>query len=164
MAKIVGILAILLVAFSIVLLLTGCSQKKVASSAETMASTASSVPDDFELVIGMMGMQAGRMQGYTVNANGIVISWEGKYEGENVRKEVQLTEEQLNTLWAEVEESRFFEQPAGGKGVSSHFVRVMAEGESKRITWNNPPGTQSVAGPVQQLYLDCSNLIEAVLE
>ena len=121
-------------------------------------------PDDFQMTFGITGLPAGRMQGYTVHADGTLIQWEGKYPGENVRREGKLTPDQVNEIWTDVETSSYFTQSDMGKGLSNHFMNITADGESKRVTWNQAPGQPPLEGAVQSLYNSCNTVVKAVLE
>ena len=141
--------------------ISACSQK-MATTDDT--PELQPPPEDFQMTFGISGLPAGRMQGYTVHADGKLIQWEGKYPGENVRQEGQLTPEQVHEIWADVESSSYFTQSDMGKGMANHFMNITANGEARRITWNQGPGQPLQEGPVQSLYNACSEVVKAALE
>lgn len=113
------------------------------------------VPGDLTITLGRGGAPGGRMFGYTVQANGDVTQWEGRYPGENVQRTGSMPEEEVNTLWAQISDAGYFdmyEQDEGGTGL---FMSVLADGKTHRVSWAGGPGQLADPSAVQGLYDSC---------
>lgn len=142
---------------ALLMLAPACSgKKKVNQSAQ--ASSENAIPEDFQLTIGTSGGFAGRMNGYTIEANGTVTQWEGKYPGENTIQTGQLTAEEVASIWHQLEEAAYFEHQQQDEGNMTTFMNARANGTTHRVTWPQQLGEAPSGSKMQQLHATCMEI------
>jgi len=131
----------------------GCKQ------GEKTSAQANPVPEDLKLTFGQSGGFAGRMMGYSIDAGGTVVRWEGKYPEENRQATSTLDQAQVQQLWDHATAIELLEMQEQVMDNIVWFVTVTAEGESRRVTWNK----QDPEAPVQQFFNACMDLAKTAL-
>jgi len=144
-----GILAALLVASTV----GGCKHSEKAMS----------VPSDFQIMVGQEGGFAGRMNGYTFEADGSVVQWEGKYPGENTRADAPADKERAETLWKQAVEANIMQTSQQEVGDMTWFVSIRADGETRRVTWAGWPEEGQPLTDAQQFYNNCVEAAKSAL-
>jgi len=159
-----GTLSTLFMTTGLVLGLMACSNKKQVTKPTAIVQEVDQsghLPADFKLLIGMGGGVGGRVQGYSLDADGASQKWEGKYPEENVQHRGQLTNEDVNSLWEHIKEIEYFAIKQQDMTGSGNFIMVTANGVSHRVSWKNALGRQPDATPWQMLYDRCVELVTA---
>ena len=159
-----GTLSTLFVVSGLALGLVACSNKKqVTTPSPSMQAVdqTGQLPADFKLLIGMGGGVGGRVQGFSLDADGASQKWEGKYPEENVQRKGQLTNEDVNALWEHIKEMEYFTIKQQDMTGSGNFIMVTANGVSHRVAWKNALGQQPDATPWQMLYDRCVEMVMA---
>lgn len=143
---------------ALIILAPACSSKKKINQSAA-ASSAGAIPADFQLIVGTSGGFAGRMNGYTIEANGAVTQWEGKYPGENVTQTGQLNAEEMAELWHEMEEAAYFDYQQQEAGNMTTFMNARADGKTHRVTWPRQLGEVPAGSKMQVLHAACMEII-----
>ena len=158
-------LSTLFVATGLAIGLTACSNKKqvtLPSDLQAIDQTGQ-LPPDFKLLIGMGGGVGGRVQGFSIDAEGASQKWEGKYPEENVQDTGQLTHEDVNAVWEHIKDMDYFAIKKQDMTGTGNFIMVTANGVSHRVSWKNELGQQPDSTPWQRLYDRCVGLVAASL-
>ena len=129
----------------IVLSMAGCK------NGEESASDGGDVPPDLEIIFGQQGTFAGRGMGYSINAAGEVVRWEGKYPGEIAEAETTIAPKQVKRLWQHAEDIGFLSMQDQAMATTYYFISVSAAGESRRVTW---VGREKDAPTPSQTFFD----------
>lgn len=161
-----GTLSTLFVATGLAIGLMACSTKKqqvtLPSDMQAIDQTGE-LPPDFKLLIGMGGGVGGRVQGYSLDADGATQKWEGKYPEENVQDRGQLANEDVSSLWEHIKKIEYFAIKRQDMTGSGHFIMVTANGVSHRVSWQNVLGEQPDATSWQMLYDRCVEMVTTSL-
>lgn len=120
---------------------------------EESASTGSDVPSDLEIVFGQQGTFAGRGMGYSINAAGEVVRWEGKYPGELKEARAAIDPKHVRRLWHRAEEIEFLSMQDQTMATLHSFISVSAGGESRRVTWAER--AEGSPTPAQDFFDEC---------
>lgn len=128
---------------------------------EESASARSDVPTDLEIVVGQQGTFAGRGMGYSINALGEVVRWEGKYPGEIIEDHATITPKQVQRLWHRAEEIDILSMKEQSMASIHSFITVSAGGESRRVTWTERE--EDAPTPAQALFDECMETARAAL-
>lgn len=131
----------------------GCKSGEESASAET------AVPSDFQIIFGQQGTFAGRGMGYTIDAEGVVVKWEGKYPGEVKEAVAGINADQVRRLWKHAEEIGFLSMQDQAMATAHSFVSVTAEGESRRVTWVDRDVDDPT--PAQVFFDECMKTAQA---
>ncbi len=141
---------------SLFLSFAACSKENKSSPQET-----DKPPADFSLVFGEGGGFTGLWQGYTINAEGSISSWQGRMAGENAKPSGQLSGKQMKALWQELHKTSFFTQESDERGNMTAIMRVTANGATKELAWIPQMNAASAAKTApQQLQQYCRQLVE----
>jgi hypothetical protein len=143
-------------AFTSVLLVASCQSSETAKPELTPSTT---IPSDFQLVIGEGGGFTGQWRGYIVDSAGMVSTWTGTSPEQNVKRSAELARRQFDKLWQLIANSRFFETDSTGTGNMTVALQVTANGKVHRTSWAKPSGTRSPLAPVQVLYDSCRTIV-----
>ena len=117
------------------------------------ASDGSAVPPDLEIIFGQQGTFAGRGMGYSIDANGNVVRWEGKYPGEVTEAEATIDSKQVRRLWRRAEDIEFLSMQDQAMATVYSFISVTAGGESRRVTWAERDADAPT--PAQEFFDEC---------
>jgi hypothetical protein len=118
-----------------------------------------SVPSDFQLVIGEGGGFTGQWSGYVVDSVGAVSSWRGTSPEQNVKRTTKLTRPQFDKLWQMIANAHFFDIDTTGTGNMTVAMQVSAGGTVHRTSWAKPSGNRPRLAPVQMLYDSCRTIV-----
>jgi hypothetical protein len=140
---------------------TGLSLTSCGSSEATKPDVYSltSVPNDFQLVIGEGGGFTGQWSGYVVDSAGAIFSWRGTSPEQNVKRTTKLTRPQFDKLWQMIANAHFFDIDTTGTGNMTVAMQVTAGGTVHRTSWAKPSGNRPRLAPVQMLYDSCRTMI-----
>jgi hypothetical protein len=142
------------------LLLGACSKENKSS-----ARSADKVPADFNLIFGDGGGFTGLWQGYTVDANGAIYSWQGKIAGENAKPAGKFSAKQMKSLWREIQKADLFTQELDEHGNMTSIMRVTANGATKELAWIPQLGaTTAATSAPQELRKYCQTLVEKAVK
>lgn len=128
---------------------------------EKSASAGSAVPSDLKIVFGQQGTFAGRGMGYSIDAVGDVVKWEGKYPGEIREAQAEIDPKQVRRLWHRAEEIDFLSMKDQAMATAHQFITVSAGGESRRVTW--VARDEDAPTPAQAFYDECMATARAAL-
>lgn len=130
-------------------------------SSETAKPELSSttIPSDFQLVIGEGGGFTGQWSGYLVDSTGAVSTWRGISPEQNVKRTAKLARQQFAKLWQTIVNARFFDIDSSGTGNMTVAMQVTANGTVHRTSWAKPSGTRSPLTQVQALYDTCRTIV-----
>lgn len=125
----------------------GCKHGERSGSADTQ------LPPDLLIMFGQQGTFAGRGAGYSIDAAGDVVRWEGKYPGEDTTAAAAVGRDQVQELWNRAREIGFLSMQDQEMASMYYFVSVTAGGESRRVTWT--AREQNASTPAQAFYDEC---------
>lgn len=134
----------------------GCKQGEKASA------MSEDIPSDLKIIIGQQGTFAGRSMGYSINADGAVLRWEGKFPEEHVEARASAPEAQVEQLWKHAREIGFLQMQEQVMSTVNTFVNVTANGESRRVTWDRRDENALTAA--QQFYDACMEVAAGAFE
>ena len=120
---------------------------------ETSVSADEEVPPDLLIMFGQQGTIAGRGAGYSIDAAGEVVRWEGKYPGEDTTAAAAVDYEKVHQLWNRARDIGFLSMQDQEMATMYYFVSVSAGGESRRVTWT--ARDQDAPTPAQAFYDEC---------
>ena len=120
------------------------------------------IPSDFSITCGIQGTFAGRSLGYSIDALGEVVQWEGKYPGEIRQATAMLDRKEVGRLWQRAEDIKFLQMKEQAMTVEGSFVTVSAAGESRRATWAALDEREPT--PAQTLFDECMSMARTALE
>jgi hypothetical protein len=135
------------------LLLVGCKSGD---------QSARRVPSDLRIVFGYDGTFAGRSMGYSINALGEVVRWEGKYPEEVVEATARVDRKHVERLWRRAEEIDFLKMQEQAMATVNSFITVSARADSRRVTWVNRDETALT--PVQEFFDECMSVAKAAFD
>ena len=138
------------------LLVISCQSAETTKPDLTPSST---IPSDFQLVIGEGGGFTGLWNGYVVDSTGAVSTWRGISPEQNAKRTAKLARQQFAKLWQTIVNARFFDIDSSGTGNVTVAMQVTANGTVHRTSWAKPTGTQSPLTPVQVLYDSCRTIV-----
>ena len=124
----------------ITFLLLACSGSKTIQKSP-------SFPDDLRISIYQGGGVAGIWRGYTIEANGSVMRWQGRLPETNPEVSGQLSPSELHTLWQAIQAADFFNVRLTNTGNLTTFIKIQASGRQNIVSW---PSAESQAH--QKLY------------
>lgn len=117
------------------------------------------IPEDFNMVVGQGGGFAGLWKGYTIEADGTVKAWSGLIQNEKAEVVGKLDADQLQALWAQVQESDYFGQKSQEVGNMTAFLEITADSTMHRTTWiPHVEGIEEPETPLEKLYVFCQEL------
>ena len=132
----------------------GCKHAEESASAEE-------IPSDLKIVFGQQGTFAGRGMGYSIDASGEVVRWEGKFPGENTEASATVEENHVRSLWNHAQEIGFLEMQDQAMSTINYFVTLTANGESRRVTWIER--NEDALTPAQRFYDECRAVARSAL-
>lgn len=130
---------------------------------ENVSRSEVALPPDFDIIVGQTGGFAGRMTGYAVNADGVVMEWEGKHAKENVRRESASDPARALALWRDAAEVGILQMTQQATGEATWFVALTAGGESRRVSWSSWPSDPADMTEAQRFYNTCVDLAKKTL-
>jgi hypothetical protein len=133
----------------------GCKHGEGASPGE------SGIPRDLAITCGIQGIQGGRGNGYTINGNGEVVRWEGRYPGHNRYATAVADTSTIWKLWEHAERINFLEMRDQAMAVTYWFISVSANGESRRHTWVER--NEEALTPAQEFFDECMNVARTAM-
>ena len=146
-----GLLMIALLAFA-------CSKTK-----KPAGSNSQDIPADLQIQFGEGGGFTGMWQGYTIQADGTVSTWQGRTVGDKPEVIGKLSSEQLQALWREVQSADFFAQSLSETGNMTAILQVTANKKQHVVKW---PAASAQALPqaasLQQLQSFCQKLVDSL--
>lgn len=119
------------------------------------------IPEDLNIIFGRQGTFAGRSMGYSIEADGRVTRWEGKYPGEIEQANAAISEDELRRIWKRIEAIGFLEMSYQAMTTEGPFMNVTAGGESRRVTWTGQ--SDDLPAGVQDLYDDVMDVARTAL-
>ncbi len=138
--------------------LPGCKNGENVSRSEV------ALPADFDIIVGQTGGFAGRMTGFAVNADGVVMEWEGKHAKENIRRESAPDPTRALTIWRDATEAGILQMSEQAAGEATWFVALTAGGESRRVSWSSWPSDPEDMTEAQRFYNRCVELAKSTLD
>lgn len=121
------------------------------------------VPADLRIQFGEGGGFAGMWQGYTIEADGTVLSWQGRAVGEKSEVIGKISKDELQALWREVQSANFFSQSLSETGNMTAIFRVTANDEQHEVSWAATGAqAQPQAASMQQLQARCREIVESL--
>ena len=108
-------------------------------------STTFTYPKDLVIEIGSGGGFTGLWSGYSLLADGAVISWKGKKQGDNPKEYQKLNEEKVQKIWNLIESSKAFEIKYQEPGNLSKSLRISAGGKQNFILFDDSAGELKVS-------------------
>lgn len=120
---------------------------------------AAGVPSDLKIVFGQEGTFAGRGMGYSIDAFGEVVRWEGKFPEEVVEARAKIDHRQVRRLWRRAEEIGFLHMQDQAMATVTSFITVTARGDSRRVTWTERDDTSLT--PAQEFFDECMSVAKA---
>ncbi len=136
--------------------LAGCKCGESSSS-----SSGQEIPADLTILFGRQGTFAGRSMGYSINADGDVVRWEGKFPGENQLAAATVGRHEVRRLWRRAEEIGFLQMKEQAMATEGLFITLSAGGESRRVTWVARAGEAKT--PVQAFFDECMDVAKTAL-
>lgn len=122
------------------------------------------IPEDFRVVFGKGGGFAGLWEGFTVDANGQVLKWMGRYAEDKAQPAGSLGTAQVAELWAHLEAHRFFALQADTRGNMTGVIEATAHADTHRVFWKPvPPSAKVDLAPLDSLYLLLRRTVESAL-
>lgn len=112
------------------------------------------VPADFELVFGSGGGITGLWQGFTLQADGRLLRWNGPMAGANETVAGSVSMDDRRALWNEIEAAKFFEETKDERGNMTRRISVTANEKTHHVYWPMVVGTQETQ-PLDRLYERC---------
>ena len=146
----------------IMMTLAGCVGKNERTAAAS-GESALKAPSDLAVVIGRTGEFAGRQSGFRFG-EGTVTRWEGKFPGENVLAEAEITEAEMDSLWQLLGSVDFFGSSVQEMGEQTRFMEARTGEQSRRMEWAVQLGGASAHADFDALYESCRVLAISVLE
>ena len=152
--------------FGFIVVASSCSNKAQVATPDSIqaAYEPAQTPSDFKMMIGRGGGVGGRVHGYSVDGEGIVQKWEGKYPEENIQRTGTLTSDDVHALWRYIEDIDYFSMNQQDMSGIGPFIMVTANGTSHRVSWEIPLGQQPDSTAWQQLYDRCVDMADDVLQ
>lgn len=143
------------------LLCVSCSKKN-----KQPDGTPKNVPSDFSIRFGEGGGFTGLWKGYTIQADGTILSWQGRMAGENPKIAGQVSVEQVQALWQEIQNADFFVTQADQKGNMTKFMLVTANSKSHEVSWPGEMGQKAASAPnsLEQLQQFCQKIVEQAIK
>lgn len=133
----------------------GCKHGEGSGSAD------GEIPSDLLIIFGQQGTIAGRGAGYSIDAAGEVVRWEGKYPGEDTTAAAAVGRDHVRMLWDRARDIGFLSMEDQAMASMYYFVSVTADGESRRVTWT--PRGQDAPTPAQSFYDECMEVARLAL-
>ena len=123
------------------------------------------IPAQFSIMFGQGGGFTGRWSGYTIEADGTLLKWDGRYAEDGAKPIAQLTPEQMGSLWQCVNDHNFFDRIREEYGNQTAIMRVTAEADTHRVSWK-PVVRESKypLTPLDSLYFQVHELIAETLK
>ena len=140
-----------------VIIAAGISCSKTNKQASSFAQE---VPDDFSIQFGEGGGFTGMWQGYTIKANGDILSWQGRTYGENPESVGTLSQEDVQTIWREVQQASFFSQTLSETGNMTAIMRVTANDKRHEVSWAATAAQAQQAVALINLREQCRKMVE----
>ena len=138
--------------FVLVLMVSACC-KPAASPTE--------VPSDFKIILGRQGTFAGRSMGYSIDAGGRVVRWEGKYPEETRQATARLDRKDVKRLWRRSEDIDFLKMSDQAMATTGAFIAVTSGGQSRRVTWTERD--DGALTPAQRFFDECLDAAQSAL-
>ena len=130
------------------------------SSAKNTPDPLVDVPENFRVVFGQGGGFAGLWEGFTVQPDGSVLEWQGRYQEDGAKPSGQLDAEQIGLLWQCVEEHDFFTQEQDDRGNMTGHIRIFANADTHQVFWRPTPAlAQLPLAPLDSLFLRMHEII-----
>ncbi len=143
----------------------GCKQTEQKPTMEeerqTVRTGSDDVPADLKIIFGQQGTFAGRGMGYSINAGGEVLRWEGKYPEENTEASATVDAAHVQRLWKYAQEIGFLEIQEQAMATVNNFITLTAGGESRRVTWVQRD--EDALTPAQKFYDECMVVAKTAL-
>ena len=106
------------------------------ASSGTATGTLSSLPADFSCRVGFGGGITGLWSGYTLEADGTVLSWEGRIAGLDPQPAGQIPTEAVQRLWQLVQDRQFMTLRSDTRGNMTYMIEVTAGGRTHTAWWS----------------------------
>jgi hypothetical protein len=118
------------------------------------------IPDGFSVMFGAGGGFAGLWNGYTVQADGSVLQWKGRYAEERTAPAGELSPEQMQILWTCLDKHQFFAQDLQDYGNQTAVIRVTTAVDTHRVAWRPVVRESKEAWtPLDSLYFQMEEIV-----
>ena len=140
----------------------GCSNKKEISQPSSMSSMeiSNDVPEDFKIMWGYEGGGAGQIMGHTIDAEGNVHQWSGKYPEERIDRTSTISMAEVEKTWAHVLEANYFNIDQFDQSGNALFLNVYANGMSHRVSWASLGQAEGEGAAWHKLYEMCEATLQ----
>ncbi|MCA9735330.1 MAG: hypothetical protein H6696_03770 [Deferribacteres bacterium] len=117
----------------------------------------SSPPDDLTIVFGEGGGITGLWQGYTIESDGSVLTWQGRVAEANPTAAGKISEEALSRLWQSINENKIFTQSGTEPGNITRFLRITSKKQKKQLNWAQSVNDKT--SELNQFYDLCREIV-----
>ncbi len=122
------------------------------------------IPEDFRIVFGNGGGFAGLWEGFTVESNGQVLRWLGRYAEDKAQPAGSLGTAQVAELWMCLENHQFFVTESDVRGNMTGIIEATAHADTHRVFWKPIPSSAKVPlAPLDSLYGQLRRIVQSAL-
>lgn len=139
----------------------GCkSSKKAAQETELPAVQArAALPQSLKIVCGQGGGFTGSWQGFTINGNGQVLSWEGQQAESNPEPAGELAPDSLQLLWNQLHAMDFMSIEMEEYANMTAIIEVQTAEGTNRVSWlPKLTSLEPLETPIDSFYVRCTNM------
>ena len=155
-----------LLSIGFVLLLTGylgpgCKSSKKTAQEIELPSVQSMValPQQLKIVCGQGGGFTGSWQGFTINGDGQVLSWNGQQAEANPEPAGELASDSLQILWHQLDAMDFMNIEMEEYANLTAIIEVQTEEGTNRVSWlPKLAGLEPLETPIDSFYVRCTNM------
>lgn len=120
------------------------------------------IPGDLRVSWGSGGGITGRWSGYTIEADGRLMAWQGQLALENPTPAGQVPADSLRAIWKAVSDMHFFDVERTEPANMTSVLEVVAEGRTHRVTWPaRVEGIEPAVSPIDALFARCHAIAAA---
>lgn len=142
-------LAMMAPAVMLCLLLAGCACLR--------GQSRGTMPEGLRVLCGTTGVQAGRAQGYTLEADGQALAWMGIVPGQGAERWGRVPEATRQALWKAIEGAGFFERAERTDVTPARFLQVATATRQHTVSWVVGPGAPPAPADLSALFEQCQN-------